>query len=544
MARRVEPTYLPREVDAYRRSGAWSGDLLSAYGAELARTRPETVAVVDRERRYTFGEVERWALAVADFLVGLGVEPGQAVTFQLPNWVEAVVLNQAILKIGAVANPVIPIYREHELSFILREAESPVFVVPGSFRQFDYLGMARRLQREVPSTRHIVVVGEPAGQGANPLPRLPSEAASVGRHAPPSHSPDDPVLLLYTSGTTADPKGAIHTHNTLVAENRGMIDWFGWTSADAIFMPSPVTHITGYLYGLLLPFMLGTRVVLLDVWEPAQALRLVLDEGCTLTVGATPFLQDLVEIARREGLRPGSIPLRVFACGGADVPPKLIRDAGELGIGAGRVYGSTEYPTYTCYNAQSTPEQRAETDGLPMSGEGRIVDDDGNERPPGQPGELLLRGPERFLGYLHAPLNAEAFTPDGWFRSGDLIARREDGYLEVKGRIKDVINRGGEKISAKEVEDILFRHPLVREVAVVAMPDERLTERACAYVVPSDPAHPPTLGDLLELLTRERVAKQKCPERLEVVPGLPKTASGKIQKNRLRDDIRQKLGVG
>jgi cyclohexanecarboxylate-CoA ligase len=376
MARRVTPTLLPKEVDEYRRTGAWSGTLLPSYGTELAATQADLVAVVDRRGRYTFGEIDAWATVVADFLVGLGIESGQAVTFQIPNWVEAVVVNQAILKIGAVSNPVIPIYREHELSFILGEAESRVLIVPGSFRDFDFVGMAKGLAAEISTLRHIVVVGESPATGVRALPGRP---AGRGRAvaAAGAAAADDAVLLLYTSGTTADPKGAIHTHDTLIAENRSMIDWFGWTAEDVIFMPSPVTHITGYLYGLLLPFMLGTRVVLLDVWNPATALQIIREEGCTLTVAATPFLQDLIQVARERGLGPGSITFKTFACGGADVPPRLIYDAYEFGIGAGRVYGSTEHPTYSSFSAESTPEQRADSDGRPMSGEGRVVDESG-----------------------------------------------------------------------------------------------------------------------------------------------------------------------
>lgn len=549
MARTIAPTFRTKEEQEYLKKGLWSGKLLPAYGESLARSAPDAACVVDRGRTYTFAQIDAWAGRVAEFLQGLGVRKGEAITFQLPNWAESIVLNQAALKIGAVINPVIPIYRERELSFILKQAESAVYVVPASFRNFDYTGMAQGLQRETPSLKHIVAVGESRAKGVHAFPAAPPDSAGAGMSAATGAGKrgaalqaDDPALLLYTSGTTASPKGVVHTHNTLIAENESMAAWYRWSGSDVIFMGSPVTHITGYLYGMLLPFMLGTKVVLLDVWYPAQAIALMRRHGCTLTVGATPFLQDLLDTIRKQGLKRDDLPLRTFACGGADVPAQLIYDVRSYGIGAGRVYGSSEYPTYSCPLPDSPLELCAASDGLPMSGEGKVVDDDGNAVAQGKAGELLLKGPERFLGYLDAALNADSFTSDGWFRTGDLVAFRADGSIEVKGRKKDIINRGGEKISAKEVEDLLYKHPLVKEVAIVAMPDERLTEKACAYVVPKDAAHAPTLQDFAAYLAAERVAKQKYPERVEIIAALPKTASGKVEKYVLRNDIRRKLG--
>ena len=541
MARIIAPTFRTAEERQYLPQGLWPGKLLPAYGESMARSAPDAACVVDRGRTYTFAQIDAWAARVAEFLHTLGVRKGEAITFQLPNWVESIVLNQAALKMGAVINPVIPIYREREMSFILKEAESAVYVVPASFRNFDYIGMAQGLQREAPSLKHIVAVGESKAKGVQAFPAAPSTLTGAGKSIA-SLGADDPALLLYTSGTTASPKGVVHTHNTLASENEGMAKWYRWSNADTIFMGSPVTHITGFLYGMLLPFMLGTKVVLLDAWDPAQAIALIRQHGCTLTVGATPFLQDVLDTVRKQSLKPGDVPLKTFVCGGADVPAQLVYDVRAYGIGAGRVYGSSEYPTYSGFAPDSPLELCAASDGLPMSGQGKVVDDDGNTLPQGQPGELLLKGPERFLGYLDASLNDDSFTSDGWFSTGDLVAIRPDGSVEVKGRKKDIINRGGEKISAKEVEDLLYKHPLVKEVAIVAMPDERLTEKACAYIVPKDPTHAPTIQDFAAFLAAERVAKQKYPERVEIIAALPKTASGKVEKYVLRQDISKKLG--
>jgi cyclohexanecarboxylate-CoA ligase len=307
-----------------------------------------------------------------------------------------------------------------------------------------------------------------------------------------------------------------------------------------VFMPSPVTHITGLLYGLLMPAMLRTRVVLQDVWDATAALRLIEQQRCSVTMAATPFLHGLVHHPDLPAFDVTS--MRVFACGGADVPPALIRQAGErLGTSATRVYGSTEFPTLSTSPPDTPQDKRAGTDGRAIgAAEYRIVDDAGADLRVGQTGELLVRGPELFPGYLAAADNDGAFTPDGWFRTGDLAVADRDGYVSIRGRKKDIILRGGENISATEVESLLFEHPAVREAAVVAMPDPVLTERACAFVVP-EAGQAPSLPELTAFLLGKQLAKQKLPERLELVAELPKTQSGKVQKFRLRELIRDKL---
>ena len=347
---------------------------------------------------------------------------------------------------------------------------------------------------------------------------------------------------MFTSGTTADPKGVLHTHNTLDYENRSIIEVYGLGPDDVVFMPSPVTHITGLLYGLQLPAMLGTRVVLQDVWDPAAALRLIEAERCSFTVAATPFLHGLVHHPDLASFDVSS--LRVFACGGADVPPALIRQAGEwLGGMATRVYGSTEFPTLSTSPPHAPQDKRTDTDGRVIgAAEYRIVDDADVDLPVGEVGELLARGPELFPRYLRDSDNDGAVTPDGWFHTGDLAVADAAGYVSIRGRKKDIVLRGGENISVTEVENLLFEHPAVREVAIVAMPDPVLTERACAFIVPeSGPV--PTLQDLAQFLLSKQLAKQKLPERLEIVAELPKTQSGKVQKFRLRELIRDKLAV-
>jgi cyclohexanecarboxylate-CoA ligase len=522
--------------DRARLAGHWQDRLVDAYVTAAAATRPEAVAVVDGVATLTYENLERSVRAVAASLAALGVGRGEVVSWQLPNWHEAVILHHAVLRLGAVSNPIVPIYRHREVGYILRQAESQVVVVPGDFRGFDYPAMIADLRPRLPSLGHVVTV-RPAGQAALRFDELlQGDPGFAGIAA----GADDPMLLMFTSGTTAHPKGVVHTHNTLDYECRSIIEVYGLGPDDVVFMPSPVTHITGLLYGLLMPAMLRTRVVLQDVWDATAALRLIEQQRCSFTMAATPFLHGLVHHPDLPAFDVTS--MRVFACGGADVPPALIRQAGErLGTSATRVYGSTEFPTLSTSPPDTPQDKRAGTDGRAIgAAEYRIVDDAGADLRVGQTGELLVRGPELFPGYLAAADNDGAFTPDGWFRTGDLAVADRDGYVSIRGRKKDIILRGGENISATEVESLLFEHPAVREAAVVAMPDPVLTERACAFVVP-EAGQAPSLPELTAFLLGKQLAKQKLPERLELVAELPKTQSGKVQKFRLRELIRDKL---
>ncbi|MCW0213129.1 MAG: AMP-binding protein, partial [Pseudonocardia sp.] len=448
--------YRPRPdlVDAYTAPGLWEGIRVDSYLSERAARHPERLALVDRGAEWSYGaldrEIDRWVVALRHH----GVGPGTVVSWQLPNWAEAVILHQATLRLGAVSNPIIPIYRHSEVSFILRQARSEIFFVPATFRGFDFPGMLRDIRGELPDLATVVVVGGASTEdGVVSLDTFLAAGASAPTSADGQASRDANAiaLLLYTSGTTASPKGALHTHNTLDYENRSMIEFFGLTSSDVVFMPSPVTHITGVLYGLQLPFMLGGAVVLLDVWEPGAGLELIQRHGCTFMLAATPFLHGLVHHPARtpEATRT----LSVFACGGADVPPDLVRRAAdELGCLVSRVYGSTEFPTATSSNLSDPLQKRARTDGRAIGhAQLMVVDDQDLPVPTGDTGHLLVRGPELFVGYLDEALNADAFTTDGWFRTGDLAVVDDEGYVEITGRQKDIIIRGGENISAKEI---------------------------------------------------------------------------------------------
>ena len=454
--------------------------------ARHAAATPRATAVVDDARRLTYAELDEFVDRVAAGLRARGVGPGDVVTSQLPNCAEAVAVALAANRIGAVHNPVVPIYREREVGFIRRQAATAVFV----------------------------------DDRADDLFRAPAPGAS----AAPDDDDGAARFLVYTSGSTADPKGALHSNRTMTAEISAQAAYHGLGPREVFVIPSPVGHVSGLLYGVLLPVWLGATSVLMSSWDPERFLALVEAEGGTFSGGAPSFLQGAVDHPDLDGYDVSS--LSVFPCGGADVPPELIRRAlDRLDVRTGRGYGSTEFPSITSSAGPGEPvERRAETDGRPIGdNEVRIVD-----------GEIQARGPELFLGYRDPALDADAFTADGWFRTGDLGVLDGDGYLTVTGRMKDVIVRSGEKISARELEDLLAGHPKVATVAVVARPDARTGERACACVVARRADDPPTLAELAAFLTDAGLSRRKLPEDLELLLSLPMTASGKVDKQALR----------
>jgi cyclohexanecarboxylate-CoA ligase len=521
----------------YREQGLWQGRLIDQCIVDAAAAEPDRDALIERERRLTFGSFADSVARGAGMLADLGVERGDVVSWQLPNRIEAAIVHHAVARLGAISNPIVPIYRGREVHFILRQAQSRILVVPRTFRRFDYGRMAVDLRGSLPDLEHVLVIGEPLPGTSSFEPAL-----AAARPVPAAErDPGDVVLLLYTSGTEADPKGVLHSHDTLLYECQSIIDLYEVTPADRMFMPSPVTHITGILYGLQLPFILGTSVVLQEVWDVSAAVDLIERERCTVTVGATPFLHGLVHAP--EAARRGLSSLRVFGCGGADVPPLLVRAAYEqLGVRASRLYGSTECPTVTGTPIRDVGSHHSESDGRPIgSTEARVVDAEDVELPRGARGALQVRGPDLCLGYHDAAWNDRSFTEDGWFRTGDLAVLDEDGWLRIAGREKDIIIRGGENLSAKEIEDLLFEHPGVEEAAVVGYPDEILGERICAFVVAATDV---SLEQLVAFLRERQIANQKLPEQLRIVTELPKTASGKVQKFRLREQLHAEASAG
>jgi acyl-CoA synthetase (AMP-forming)/AMP-acid ligase II len=538
-------------AERYRREGHWPGVVLTDRLFEIARRDPDREVIVDPVfGRFTYAEIAAQVERLAFGLGELGVGPGDIAVVELPNWTPFAVMHLALTAIGAVTVNIPPIYREREIAYTARFTEAKVLVLPATFRGHDFLPMAAALQQELPSVRHLFLVGagsERAGTGMiryEEFMNRPWEArarqADLEALRP---DPDAVTAIGFTSGTTGDLKGALQSSNILSAINKGFIDRYGISEADRIFVCSPVGHAVGFTHCFRMAFTVGATMVLLDRWDPAAAVDLMARERCTFSAGATPFLMDLVA---QPGLaRAGGLPaLRLFLCGGASVPEQLVRDARRAlpHTFTSPLWGMTECGGVTTCPFEAPAEKLSTTDGLPCAGmELKVVDREGQPVPAGADGELWVRGPMVALGYFRQPgLTAEQFLPDGWFRTGDQAHMDADGYIKITGRIKDLIIRGGVNISPVEIENILFAHPKVSNVAVVGMPDPRLGERVCAFVVPRA-SERLALAEAQEWMRAAGAARQKWPERIEHVDALPMTPSGKVQKFLLRREIQERI---
>jgi cyclohexanecarboxylate-CoA ligase len=534
---------------------AAAGITLPEWLRRRAAARPDDTAVVDvrpdRDEVVTWKQLSDRVDQAASLLLKLGVRPGENVAYQLPNRVEFVVLSLACLRVGAVCCPVIPFFREREVGFVLRRSRARVMVVADRYRSRRPAEELLTLSADDRAALEQVIVLAEAG-GSAELPAVPAGgpavsdweralAATVTDHAVlDAYTPtaDATAQLLFTSGTTGEPKGVKQPSRNLVRAVSMEVRHLGLGARDAVWVPSPLAHQTGFLYGMVLATVLGVPQILQSEWDAKRALQSLNEHGATFVQAATPFLSDLVKAVEDGGETPRN--LRIFVATGATVPRGLAERAGRvLGADVCGAFGTTE----SCLGALSAPSdepvQRWGSDGRALDGiELRITDEQGRTLPPGEEGNFELRSPTVFDGYLDRPeLTAEVFTEDGWYRTGDLATIDAAGFLRITGRVKDVINRGGEKIPVAEVEQLLFAHPAVDDVAVVAMPDERLGERACAFVVLKDGAAL-GFGDMRRYLDEHQVAKQYWPERLEPLPVLPRNPVGKVQKFELRERAR------
>jgi len=549
----------PVQSARFRANGWWRDRTYVDDFDDAVAARPDKVAIVTHRhddpglsQTLTYRQLDRLVDRFAGALLHLGVEPGQIVSVQLPNDWTFAALTLACGRIGAVINPLVPIFRERELGFIIGRAESPVVIVPGTFRGYDHAAMLDRVLADLPAGTRGFAVGASEAVGAvQPFEphflhrRWEDEVAPERLRATPI-GPDDLAELQFTSGTTGEPKGVMHTPNTIYAGTRAFSDTLALGADDSVIMPSTLAHQTGFLVGIVLPLAAGMKVVYQDVWDADTFCRLVDDEQITFSAGATPFLTDIVAACQRRGSRLGS--LRSYVCAGAPIPSPLVEATLAHAAGAlVALWGMTENGGVTLTRPGDPVALVADSDGLPVDWmEIRVVDDAGHPVPVDGIGRLLTRGASQTVGYFKRPdLYAAQLSvaPDGddgagrWFDTGDLARRRPDGGIRIAGRTKDLVIRGGENVPVVEVEAVLFGHPKVREVAVIGVPDERLGERACAVIVAEGDA--PVLGELTEWLDRAGMAKQFWPERLEVLDAMPKTPSGKVQKFALRERFAQ-----
>lgn len=521
----------------YRSEGFWPDVSLGAFFDDLLeRNAARDVRFWSETEPYqgTFAEVHRGARRFAAGLRGRGVEPGDVVSYQLPNRVEALIALYGAAMAGATVVPVVHFYGPKELAFILDQLDVRLHLTTSTFGSTDYLGALDGIRASLPALEHVVLVGDGETPWTTsfgdllddaPLPELPAV------------DPMQPATIGYTSGTTADPKGVVHVSNTVVAEAL-QIGAYDVGAPRPLLTGAPLAHAMGMIGGALRPLLRGEACHIIDRWDPTRILDAMLAAGLTSGSGATYFLTSLLDA-------PGFTPehaalIECVGLGGSPIPGAVGDRAEALGIMTVRSYGSTEHPTSIGGVRTDTPEHRKYTEGRPMAGcEIRLFDEAGHDVVDGDAGEILSRGPELFFGYVDPVLTAAALDADGWYHTEDLAVRGSDGYYTIADRKKDIIIRGGENVSATEVEEVLLRMPGLSEVAVVAAPDGRLGEHGCAFVATTPGNQPPSLDDVRTHFERAGIAKQKWPEELRVVDDFPRTPSGKIKKQALREELRQ-----
>ncbi|HGV3232927.1 TPA: medium-chain fatty-acid--CoA ligase [Escherichia coli] len=538
---KVTLTFNEQRRAAYRQQGLWGDASLADYWQQTARAMPDKIAVVDNHgASYTYSALDHAASCLANWMLAKGIESGDRIAFQLPGWCEFTVIYLACLKIGAVSVPLLPSWREAELVWVLNKCQAKMFFAPTLFKQTRPVDLILPLQNQLPQLQQIVGVDKLA-----PATSSLSLSQIIADNTPlttaiTTHG-DELAAVLFTSGTEDLPKGVMLTHNNILASERAYCTRLNLTWQDVFMMPAPLGHATGFLHGVTAPFLIGARSVLLDIFTPDACLALLEQQRCTCMLGATPFVYDLLNLLEKQ---PADLSaLRFFLCGGTTIPKKVARECQQRSIKLLSVYGSTESSPHAVVNLDDPLSRFMHTDGYAAAGvEIKVVDDARKTLPPGCEGEEASRGPNVFMGYFDEPeLTARALDEEGWYYSGDLCRMDEAGYIKITGRKKDIIVRGGENISSLEVEDILLQHPKIHDACVVAMPDERLGERSCAYIVLKAPHHSLSLEEVVAFFSRKRVAKYKYPEHIVVIEKLPRTASGKIQKFLLRKDIMRRL---
>lgn len=538
---------LPPRREKMMKEGHWVNKTILQSLNEAVHQFPDKIGLVSyktedqSETSFTYREMLHSVNRIALGLKRLGVQKQDIVSCQLPNWWEFTLLYIACRRIGAVLNPLMPIFRERELSFMLKHTESKILIVPKVFRKFDYEKLANQLQSNIKSIEHVVVIG---GEDENSFEKLllnhglDKDPQILNTLNDVTITADDIAQLVFTSGTTGEPKGVMHTANTLFSNIVPYANRLHLDKDDVIFMGSPMAHQTGFMYGLIMPVLLKAKAVLLDVWDVNTAIDLIHKHQVTFTMASTPFLNDLSEAALDAHQSLDS--LKLFVCAGAPIPSSLVQKARQnMGVKVISAWGMTECGAVTMTCPEDEDERSFNTDGLPLSGvEVKVTGDNGETLAPMQSGTLMIRCCSNFGGYLKRPHLNETDAED-WFDTGDIAYQDDKGYIRIAGRKKDVIIRGGENIPVAEVESLIYLHPEIATVALVPYPDERMGERACAVVKLKNPEYELTLPILLEFLKTHRLANQYLPERLEVWDELPMTPSGKIQKFKIRELLNQ-----
>jgi cyclohexanecarboxylate-CoA ligase len=523
-----------------RESGFWVDKNYDEFLHKAVALSPDKAALLayrsDRlePKRLAYAEFADLVSCAAASLKRLGVVHGDVVSVQLPNWWEFAVITLAAFRVGAIVNPLMPIFREHELNYMLNFAQSKLFIVPKLFRGFDHEAMADALKPTMPKGAEVIVVD---GSGPNSFDAMllsGSERLDLPSPGVLGALPaDEMAVLMFTSGTTGSPKGVMHCLNTLMACNISLAGRFGLDDSDTLLVCSPLGHMTGFAAGMLLGFKIGASVVFQDIWEPRRGVTIMTNESVTFSAGAATFLTDMCEAVATGAPKPTR--LRKFLCAGAPIPPALIeRVYRELDLKVCSLWGMTESLSSTLTEPERALEKSSKTDGRPLAGVSvKVVRSDGTNAPTGETGLLKVRGAQMCLGYYKRP-DVEPFDAEGWFDTGDLAYMDDEGYIRINGRTKDIIIRGGENVPIAEIENLLYKHPAVLSAALVGYPDSRLGEKACAFVV-LRPGYTLDLPTLQAFMAENKVAKQYWPEHIEAIASFPTTPAGKVQKYQLRE---------
>ncbi|MBB5163077.1 AMP-binding protein [Mycobacterium sp. AZCC_0083] len=544
--------YSQPQIDAHYGAGLWSTDTFHDLLLRHVEATPDKVFVTDGTRSLTFRQLFDGAQRLAVGLHRRGWRAGDTVAVQLPSWAEFVQVLAALSRLGVVTVPIMPIYRKEEVGYVMANAGVRAVFTPATFKKFSYLDMYRDLRRdhsdlEIVVTRPDSVAEDVADADAAVFTLAGLEADtdddSARAELPDPPGPDEPFVIVYTSGTTSRSKGCVHTFNTYCSGARSLIAPFGYTETDVQFGPSPVAHTTGLVTSVLVPMLTGASTHLMAEWDPARGMDEIQRFGCTAAVTAPTFLHGL--LTEYDPQRHDLSTLRLWVCAGAPIPAAVVERASVTlpNIKVLSLYGRSENLVTTTCSVDDEVSQALTSDGSAVPGaEVRIVGIDGNEVPRGTEGDIAYRGPAHMIEYLANPEETAAlFTADGLSKSGDLGVMTDDGYVRVTGRTKDIVIRGGMNISVREIEDNLADHPDLVASSCVGMPDERLGERVCCYVVTTPGHTTPTVEDLRNFLLTRGMPVQKTPECVVAVDALPMTATGKVLKQELRNDIANRL---
>jgi cyclohexanecarboxylate-CoA ligase len=540
----IRDRYTDEQISQFYDAGYWQSSSFAELIRDQAQARADKAFVFDSSTSLTFADFHERSLRLAVGLKRAGIARSERVAVQLPNWTEFPLIAAALSRIGAILVPIMPIYRDDEVGFVLNHSGAVAAITCVEFKRFGHLAMFEELLSDAPNVRALYAARAPEGFSSDTVSALDDlyaagELTDLEAEAGPDTSPDDGFLIVYTSGTTSRPKGCFHTFNTVRASATAISNSLEYGEDDVQFGPSPISHSTGLVTSVVGPLIAGASSYLMEAWEPEEGLRRIAQYKCTAAVTATPFLQMLMGAYDQEKHDVSS--LRLWVCAGSPIPGSIVTSARELlGFRTLSLYGRSENFLTTMCTLDDAPERSATSDGSALMGAAvQVVGTDGEQVPAGEEGDIAYRGPSHMIEYFQDDEQTEAlFTSDGFSRSGDLGRMDEAGFVRVTGRLKDIIIRGGMNISAREVEDHLLTHPAIANVAVVGYPDERLGEKVCAYVTLKDASATVTLEDISVHLREHKVAVQKFPERLEIIGELPMTATGKVQKHVLRAELR------